>query len=149
MRVDVEVDDSQVLAMIDDMMRDMEAPAVEKLVVDAAQIFADAGRANAPVRTGALASSIQVREVRRGDGFVEAEAGPNVPYALRIEFGYRGPDKLGRDYSGAYERARHQVKIGGKVYTQHGHFYMWRAFKERAAAVERKLLEQLKRYWGL
>lgn len=51
----------------------------------------------APYRTGTLRRSIHV-EVEAGQGKAEATVGTDVPYAARLEFGFDGKDKLGREY---------------------------------------------------
>lgn len=59
-------------------------------------VEADAKR-RAPYRTGTLRRSIHT-EVDAGGAKAEASVGTDVPYAARLEFGFEGKDKLGREY---------------------------------------------------
>lgn len=54
----------------------------------------------APVDTGRLRSSVE-REVGRDSRGLVARIGTDVEYAARIEFGFVGPDSLGRVYAQA------------------------------------------------
>lgn len=51
----------------------------------------------APFKTGTLRRSIHT-EVDLDGSQVEAAVGTDVPYAARLEFGFDGTDKLGREY---------------------------------------------------
>lgn len=51
----------------------------------------------APYKTGTLRRSIHT-EVEAGEGKAEASVGTDVIYAARLEFGFEGKDKLGREY---------------------------------------------------
>ncbi len=57
--------------------------------------------------TGDLKKSIGVRIKRGKSGGkrIEVRAGSTAPYAKRIEFGYIGPDKLGRRFNQAAQPA--------------------------------------------
>lgn len=46
--------------------------------------------------TGNLANSIKELQQIKSGGRVESQVGSDMEYAARIEFGYTGPDKLGR-----------------------------------------------------
>lgn len=59
-------------------------------------VEADAKR-RAPFKTGTLRRSIHT-EVEAGEGKAEASVGTDVIYAARLEFGFEGKDKLGREY---------------------------------------------------
>lgn len=81
--------------------------------------------ANTPVDTSRLVNSIQGNELVPGDSIFEIKEdglstgikitgtlGTNVPYAARIEFGFKGKDKLGR------------------VFNQSGQFYFTKGFQQ-------------------
>lgn len=52
----------------------------------------------APVDTGTYKSRIRTEEPVVTEKNVVVAVGSDIPYALRLEFGYVGPDKLGRTY---------------------------------------------------
>jgi len=62
-------------------------------------------QAIAPYDTGTLRRSIHVEpktgSVKDGEGRAYVLVGTDLPYARRLEFGFVGPDKLGRVYNQA------------------------------------------------
>lgn len=67
----------------------------------------------APIVTGALRQSIRTESVRVSATSALAKIGPHVPYGARIEFGFVGPDSLGRVYHQApepYMRPAYETK---------------------------------------
>lgn len=71
-----------------------ESNALDDALVAAAQPIANTARENAPVLTGNLRRSITVEILGPGD----VRVGSNEAYARRIEFGFLGADRLGREY---------------------------------------------------
>jgi len=55
-------------------------------------------QANAPYKSGTLRRSIHPELVAVSDTYAEAATGTDVVYAARVEFGYKGPDALGREF---------------------------------------------------
>lgn len=74
----------------------------------AAQLFVDEAQINAPVLTGRLRSGIHAVQTEDADSrhvfavtptvSADNEYGFDPPYARRIEFGFVGTDKMGRNY---------------------------------------------------
>ena len=62
-------------------------------------------QAGSPYKTGTLRRSIHVEPVsgiiKDGEGRAYVLVGTDLPYARRLEFGFVGPDKLGRVYNQA------------------------------------------------
>ncbi len=78
--------------------------ACRNTVRDGAQVIQRQARMNASgrpgprVRTGTLRRSITIRYPHRGGGVWEAQIGPTVIYARRVELGFDGSDAIGRTY---------------------------------------------------
>lgn len=79
--------------------------ALEEAVDETTTLVTRDAKANAPVDTGALRKDIRSRRPAPLVGEVVTD----LPYSLRVEFGFVGADSLGR------------------VYNQAGQFYMTRA----------------------
>lgn len=71
-----------------------ENNALDDALVAAGQPVANSAREKAPVVSGTLRRSIRVELVGPGD----VRIGSDVAYARRIEFGFIGRDRLGREY---------------------------------------------------
>lgn len=71
-----------------------ESNALDDALVAAGQPVANTAREKAPVITGTLRRSIRVELIGPGD----VRIGSDVAYARRIEFGFMGRDRLGREY---------------------------------------------------
>jgi HK97 gp10 family phage protein len=65
-------------------------------VDEAAGLFEAAAKANAPVDTGRLRDSIHTAATSDTAEKQERNIAPDTPYARRIEYGFIGPDSLGR-----------------------------------------------------
>lgn len=74
------------------------AREVKAIVEDAALECMNQAKQNAPFRTGTLRRSIHGDPE---DGGLTWAVGTNVEYARRIEFGFVGADRLGRNYNQA------------------------------------------------
>lgn len=83
------------LGRMADNVRKQVSLAVEATALD----VQDEARRQAPVDTGTLMRSIQVREVDDRPDAIAREVFTNVPYAARQEFGFVGTDRLGRGYN--------------------------------------------------
>jgi hypothetical protein len=69
-------------------------------ITEAAKLVQVIGRDKAPRLTGALAKSIRIEgPTRTGLTSYMAVIGPSVPYGRRVEWGFKGPDSLGRMYN--------------------------------------------------
>ena len=66
-----------------------------KILGSAALVVMNAAKLKAPYVTGNLKRSIHVAEVTSE----RAVIGPSAVYGRRIEFGFRGTDRLGRTYN--------------------------------------------------
>jgi HK97 gp10 family phage protein len=80
-------------AALDSAPRMIEA-AMREAMLDVGMDIANDARPRAPFVTGSLRRSIQVKE-RDGEILV----GSDLPYAARIEYGFRGTDSRGRSYN--------------------------------------------------
>ncbi len=69
--------------------------AIHEALVDLGMEIANDARPRAAFKTGTLRRSIQVKEQPDGTVFVGSE----LPYAARIEYGFRGSDSRGRAYN--------------------------------------------------
>lgn len=69
--------------------------AIHDALVDLGMDIASDARPRAAFKTGTLRRSIQVQERPDGSVFV----GSQLPYAARIEYGFRGTDSRGRAYN--------------------------------------------------
>ena len=69
-------------------------PAVAAGLMAGAKVLETAAKQNAPVVTGNLRRSIHSESL----GPLEAGVGTDVVYAARVEYGFNGPDALGRVY---------------------------------------------------
>ena len=77
-------------------------------VLEAGAVFEEKAKANVPVLTGLLQESIHTDLSEAGPNFVQAVTAPafdasnkygfEPAYARRIEYGFFGPDSLGRVY---------------------------------------------------
>lgn len=89
-------------------MREAAESGLRLSVPEAAQLFVEEAKALVPVDTGRLQEAIHaevledepMRQVMQVAPFYEAgnEYGFEPAYARRIEYGFFGKDKLGRDY---------------------------------------------------
>ena len=68
--------------------------AVLRALTSGAELIRNPAAQKAPYKTGTLKRSIHIE---KGEG-MEVLIGPDAPYGARIEFGYVGPDKLGRTF---------------------------------------------------
>lgn len=69
--------------------------ALTDALMDAGMEIANDARPRTPYLTGSLRRSIQARQ--NGDGTVSV--GSELPYAARIEYGFRGTDSRGRSFN--------------------------------------------------
>lgn len=76
----------------------VDGPELASVLKPCGQLIVDAARPLAPVETGALRDSIQVAEVDTGAHVADVTVVADVDYSARIEFGFFGPDSLGRVY---------------------------------------------------
>jgi hypothetical protein len=83
---------------IDGISVAMEA-AARAAVAEAAHLIERGAKQRAPARTGTLRRSITVFGPNRlGLGVYEAYVGPTAVYGRRIELGFVGSDRLGRNF---------------------------------------------------
>lgn len=86
------------LAQLDAKLAGMAAavagPAMTAALMSAAKVLETAAKENAPVLTGNLRRSIHTEQLTA----TSAAVGTDVVYARRIEYGFSGPDSLGRVY---------------------------------------------------
>lgn len=78
-----------------------------------ADIFEAEEKTLAPVADGDLRASIHQEVIESSSTRARIAVGPDAPHAKRIEFGYKGPDKLGRHFHQrphSYIRAAHDAK---------------------------------------
>lgn len=71
-----------------------EVDALNDVLLAAAMPIVNSAQQRAPVQSGTLRRSITVEVFGPGD----VRIGSSVPYARRIEFGFLGADRLGREY---------------------------------------------------
>lgn len=72
----------------------LAGPAISAGLMAAAKVLETAAKQNAPVLTGNLRRSIHSEQLSPYTAMV----GTDVVYARRIEYGFSGPDSLGRVY---------------------------------------------------
>ena len=80
---------------------------LKKGLLAAGEVVAAEYRANVKVESGELKKNVRAWIKRGASGArnPEVRAGANSPYAKRIEFGYVGPDSLGRRFNQAAQPA--------------------------------------------
>lgn len=81
-------------AKLEGMNAAIAGPAVAAGLMAGAKVLETAAKQNAPVVTGNLRRSIHSEQL----GALEAAVGTDVVYARRVEYGFNGPDALGRVY---------------------------------------------------
>lgn len=87
---------------MEDLMRKLEQMqiniplAMEASLVSGAQIVKNSAQDIVAYKTGTLRRSIHVEPAERTATRVVVAVGTDEPYARRIEYGFNGPDRLGR-----------------------------------------------------
>lgn len=103
-----------VLAKIAAIKGRMTKDALEEIGTAGAEVFLEESKILCPVDDGDLRDSIQIREtIVAGPLLVKVPMGPDAPQAARIEFGFKGPDSLGRHFHQlphSYIRASYDTK---------------------------------------
>ena len=121
--------DEQVANRLRQIIRHLRGAQLEDELTGLVEnILIPEARALAPKRTGQLAASITLRKHGHDDHSAFVEMGTDLPYCERVEFGYKGPDALGRKYQ------------------QTGRFYMYGTYRGKQEEVVEKyarwLMEQ-------
>lgn len=140
-RIDVEVDKTAVDAAVRRVAETLEPPVLTDAVADGADVFVDAVKDTAPVRSGALRDSVDKSQ----SGPAEFLIGPDtdvIPYAVIQNYG-------GDIYPVRAKALRFEID-GKVIFAQHVHLpgshYMERAFEEGREPALRAVIAAIDRH---